>query len=83
MILLIADDEKTIRNGLLYLPWADIGIEEVYQAENGLAAKEILKEKRIDIVISDIKMPGLSGLELAEYIKECSMDTAVVFLTGY
>lgn len=83
MILLIADDEKTIRNGLLSLPWADIGIEEVYQAENGLAAKEILKEKRIDIVISDIKMPGLSGLELAEYIKECSMDTAVVFLTGY
>ena len=34
MILLIADDEKTIRNGLLSLPWADIGIEEVYQAEN-------------------------------------------------
>ena len=83
MKLLIADDEQTIRNGLLSLPWKNIGIEEVYQAENGLAAKEILKAERIDIVISDIKMPGLSGLELAEYIKECSMDTAVIFLTGY
>ena len=83
MKLLIADDEQTIRNGLLSLPWMDIGIEKVYQAENGLAAKEILKAERIDIVISDIKMPGLSGLELAEYIKECSMDTAVIFLTGY
>ena len=83
MKLLIADDEQTIRNGLLSLLWKNIGIEEVYQAENGLAAKEILKAERIDIVISDIKMPGLSGLELAEYIKECSMDTAVIFLTGY
>ena len=43
MKLLIADVEQTIRNGLLSLPWKNIGIEEVYQAENGLAAKEILK----------------------------------------
>lgn len=83
MNLLIADDEQIIRNGLLSLPWDSIGIREVYQAENGLAAKEILREKKVDIVISDIKMPGFSGLELAEYIQECSMDTAVIFLTGY
>lgn len=83
MKLLIADDEQIIRNGLLSLPWAEIGIEKVYQAENGLSAKEVLKNKKIDIIISDIKMPGLSGLELAEYIKESSIDTAVIFLTGY
>lgn len=83
MKLLIADDEQTIRNGLLSLPWDKMGIDQVYQAENGLAAKEILREEKVDIVISDIKMPGLSGLELAEYINECSMDTAVIFLTGY
>lgn len=83
MNLLIADDEQIIRNGLLSLAWDSIGIRKVYQAENGLAAKEILREKKVDIVISDIKMPGLSGLELAEYIQECSLDTAVIFLTGY
>lgn len=83
MKLLIADDERMIRNGLLSLPWESIGIKQVYQAENGLAAKEILIQEQIDIVISDIKMPGLSGLELAEYIKECSMDTAVILLSGY
>ena len=83
MKLLVADDERTIRNGLLSLPWESIGIQQVYQAENGLTAKEILKEEKIDIIISDIKMPGLSGLELAEYIKECAMDTAVILLTGY
>ena len=83
MKLLVADDERTIRNGLLSLPWESIGIQQVYQAENGLTAKEILKEEKIYIIISDIKMPGLSGLELAEYIKECAMDTAVILLTGY
>lgn len=83
MRLLIADDEKNIRNGLLSLPWNTIGIQKVYQAENGLEALEILEGKQIDIVISDIKMPGLSGLELAEFVQKNSLDTAVVLLTGF
>ena len=40
-------------------------------------------KKQIDIVISDIKMPGLSGLELAEFVQKNSLDTAVVLLTGF
>ena len=83
MRLLIADDEKNIRNGLLSLPWNTLGIQKVYQAENGLEALEILEGKQIDIVISDIKMPGLSGLELAEFVQKNSLDTAVVLLTGF
>lgn len=83
MRLLIADDEKNIRNGLLSLPWNTIGIQKVYQAENGLEALEILEGKQIDIVISDIKMSGLSGLELAEFVQKNSLDTAVVLLTGF
>ena len=47
MRLLIADDEKNIRNGLLSLPWNTIGIQKVYQAENGLEALKILEEKQI------------------------------------
>lgn len=83
MRLLIADDERIIRNGLRSLPWESVGIQEVLEAENGLAAKNILLAEKIDILISDIKMPGLSGLELAEYIKEHSMDVAIILLTGY
>ncbi len=83
MRLLIADDERTIRMGLLSLPWEIIGITKVYQAENGLEAMEVLKEKKIDILVSDIRMPGISGLELAEYIQKCAMDTAIVLLTGF
>lgn len=83
MNLLIADDEAAIRRGMRSLPWDTIGIEEVYEAENGLAAREILREKKVDVMISDIKMPGLTGLELAEYIKKYNLDTAVILLTGF
>lgn len=83
MKLLVADDEQRIRNGLLSLPWESIGIQKVYQAENGIEAIEVLKKEKIDIIISDVKMPGLSGLDLAEHIKQYAMDTAVILLTGF
>lgn len=83
MNLLIVDDEKKIRKGLLSLPWETIGILEVYETENGTRALEMLNQHTIDVIISDIKMPGLSGLELAEYIKERRLDIAVILLTGF
>lgn len=83
MRLLIADDEMFIRKGLLSLDWESIGITEVVSAENGLEAKEIIREGNIDILLSDIRMPGVTGLEIAEYIHQYSIDTAVVLLTGF
>lgn len=83
MNLLIADDEMAIRKGMLSLPWESIGIEKVYEAENGLRAREILQKEKVDIVISDIRMPGLTGLDLAAYVKEDDLDTAVILLTGF
>lgn len=83
MNLLVADDEMAIRRGMISLPWQSIGIENVYEVENGVQAKEILQQKKIDIIISDIQMPGLSGLELAQYVKDYALDTAVILLTGF
>ena len=83
MKLLIADDEKTIRDGLASLPWQSIGINKIHEATNGLSAKEILKTTPIDVVISDVKMPGMTGLELAEYVREYNLDMAVILLTGF
>ena len=83
MKLLIADDELVIRNGLVSLDWEKIGITEVYSARNGMEAKELLLSEPIDIVIFDIRMPGMTGLELAAMVKEYSMDTAVILLTGF
>lgn len=83
MRLLIADDELVIRNGLVSLDWEKIGITEVYSARNGMEAKELLLSEPIDIVIFDIRMPGMTGLELAAMVKEYSMDTSVILLTGF
>lgn len=83
MKLLIADDELIIRRGLESLNWKSIGIDEVVTVSNGLEAKESLMSSAIDLAILDVKIPGMTGLELAELIKEKGMDTAVVFLTGF
>lgn len=83
MRLLIADDELVLRRGLLSLDWDSIGISEVFSASNGIEAKELLLSTAIDIVIFDIRMPGLTGLELAAMVKEYSLDTAVILLTGF
>lgn len=83
MKLLIVDDEEIIRRGLLMLDWESFGITEVFAAEDGLQARDILQEHHIGIVVSDIKMPGLNGLELAEYISIHSMRTRTILLTGF
>lgn len=83
MNLLIADDEMAIRKGMLSLPWSTIGIDEVLEAENGVIAREILQQYKVDIMISDIRMPGMTGLELADYVKSYALDTAVILLTGF
>ena len=77
MKLLIADDEQRIRKGLLS------SVTSVYLATDGEEALEQARRVRPQIIISDIKMPGLTGLDLAEHIKKYAMDTAVILLTGF
>lgn len=83
MKLLIADDETVIRQGLVSLDWKSIGIDEVFAVSNGEEAGELLRTVPVDIVICDIRMPGMSGVELSEIIYKNSLDTAVVLLTGF
>ncbi len=82
--LLIVDDEIQIRNGLKYgIDWTSCGISEVCTAENGIEAFSLFEKKFYDIVITDIKMPGLDGLQLSKKIIEISPDTLIVILSGY
>lgn len=83
MNLLIVDDENVIREGLLSLDWRKLGIKYVYSATNGYEAKRTIKSNSIDIMISDISMPGVSGLDLSKYIYKSGKDTVSILLTGY
>ncbi|MBW2407391.1 MAG: response regulator [Deltaproteobacteria bacterium] len=79
--ILLVDDEADLREVL------DISLShggyEVFTAENGVQALDILKEKDIPVVITDIKMPGIDGIDLLRKIKNRHPETEVIMLTGH
>ena len=80
----IADDEVWITLGLKkLLEKLDMDIFIVGTANNGLTAREEIAMFKPDVVFTDIRMPGLSGLELLQAIPEVSPDTKVVLISGY
>lgn len=82
--LLIVDDETTIRKGLTQVVnWEAIDCIIQDTASDGLEAIEKLKEKPVDIIITDIRMPESDGLDLARYVMEQYPDIKVIILTGY
>lgn len=81
--LLLVDDEPMILKSLVNNDWAAIGIGQVHQADSGLAAAELMKGTAVDIVVTDIRMPGMDGLELCRHIRECYPRTRCILLTGY
>mgnify|MGYP005833428367 CR=1 FL=1 len=82
--LLIVDDEELDREGLLSeLEWSEYGISEVRTAKTGMEALEIIKEYEPQILMTDIKMPKMSGLQLAENVKKLFPNIKVIFISGY
>lgn len=84
MKLMVVEDEKVIRNGLLkHVPWQKLGVLEVQAAENGEKALELAETFHPDIVLSDIRMPGMSGIELCRTLREKYPEIEIIFSTGY
>lgn len=82
--LLIVEDEPLVLDGLKYtIEWKQHDIEIVGAVSNGLEATSTIEQNNPDIVLSDIKMPGMDGLELAEWIYDRFPDIYIIFLTGY
>ena len=79
--LLLADDEEGIRK-VLGIALADSGYQ-VVAAENGLEALKLFRDTRPAIVLTDIKMPGLDGIELLRRIKAERPETEVIMITGH
>lgn len=82
-VLLVEDEEIELETLRDYIDWKKNGISRVFTARNGRRALECLEENMADIVITDIQMPGMSGIELAETIVRRGYPCKIVFLTGY
>ena len=81
---IIVDDEEELRNGIIKkINWAENGFEVVGSAENGQEAYELCEKYRPDLVITDIKMPFMTGLELGEKIYNNMPQTKVVIFSGF
>ncbi len=82
--LIIVDDEEVIRNGLrTVVDWEALGFTVVGTFSNGNAALPYLRHHTVDVVLADIRMPRLSGLDLARILMIDKPETLVVILSGY
>ncbi len=82
--LLIVDDEEFMREGLkVYLDWEQYSINEILVAEDGVDALEIVEKEQPHLVITDIKMPEMSGLELISRIKKILPECICIVISGY
>lgn len=82
--VIIADDERIIREGLKNtVDWNYFNCQIVGEARNGLEGVEKARELRPDLMIADIKMPNLDGLEMAEKIQEFNKECKFIIITGY
>lgn len=84
MRLLIVDDEDLTREGLVSsIDWSALNINYIYQADDGLNALSMVQKYMPEIILSDVRMPRMSGIEMAERVQEISPDSSVIFMSGY
>lgn len=84
MKLLIADDEKLTREGIRsHLDLEGLGISQVFLADDGIHGLKLALDQRPDIVLTDVRMPRMNGVVMAERILEQLPDTVIVFMSAY
>lgn len=82
--VLIVDDEPWIAYGIKKLiDWESLGYTVVGEAFEGISALEFIENQKPDVVISDIRMPGMNGIELLEQINLKKLDIKVILVSGY
>jgi two-component system, response regulator YesN len=82
--VIIADDNCLILESLKStISWETLNCELIGEAVTGLDAKELIMKFRPDIVITDIRMPGMDGLEVSEFVKSLGCRSEIIVITGY
>jgi two-component system, response regulator YesN len=82
--VLIVEDERMTRETLRNLvPWSQLGVADVETARDGVDALEKAERRMPDLVVCDIRMPRMGGIEFAQRIRERNPDCGIIFLSGY
>ncbi|WP_082423169.1 response regulator [Paenibacillus dakarensis] len=82
--ILIVDDEPSVVDAITHtMPWEELNIEEVLCAYSAREALALTESQFVDIVISDIRMPGMDGLELLKELRRRSKRSRFILLTGH
>lgn len=82
--VIVADDEQEIRRSLIRkVNWGEAGFQVIGEAENGAEALELVEKLEPDLLLTDIRMPFISGIELARQVREIRPATQIAFLSGY
>lgn len=82
--VVVADDEDELREAVCaMIPWQELGFRLVGSASNGLDALQLVEEYQPDLLLTDIRMPFISGIELARQVREMRPMTSIAFLSGY
>ena len=80
--VVVADDEDELREAVCtMIPWQELGFRLVGSAGNGLDALQLVEEQEPDLLLTDIRMPFISGIELARQVREVRPATHIAFLT--
>ena len=81
---LIVDDEEELRRAVIEsVNWEEIGFKVVGDASNGVDALDMVEKSAPDLILTDIRMPMMTGLELAKNVREMRPATQIVILSGY
>ncbi len=81
--IVLADDHKIVRNGVKSLLENEPGIRVINEANNGMDAWDLVKKYKPDVLISDINMPEMNGIELTRRIAASNLETNVLILSMY
>ena len=84
MKLLIVDDEMLTRTGLISsISWENLGIDEVYEASDGIEGLKMAEKHKPEIILSDVRMPRMNGIDMLYKVRENAPDTVFIFMSGY
>lgn len=84
MKLLIVDDERLTREGLVSaIDWSLLNINSIHLAKDGVQGLALAKKYRPELILTDVRMPKLDGIKMAEQLRPLLPDSSIIFISGY